>query len=116
MLVAAEASGDNLGAALAREIKRRLGDRVRFVGVGGAQMEREGVNSPVDIAELSVLGLVEGLMAYPRVLARVRDAAVLAAREKPDIAVLIDSWGFTLRVAHALRKQNPNLPLIKYVG
>jgi lipid-A-disaccharide synthase len=116
MLVAAEASGDNLGAALARELKRRLGDGVRFVGVGGAQMAREGVASPFDISELSVLGLVEGLMAYPKVVARVRDTAALAAREKPDLAVLIDSWGFTLRVAHALRRLDPKLPLIKYVG
>ncbi|HET9161346.1 MAG TPA: lipid-A-disaccharide synthase, partial [Caulobacteraceae bacterium] len=116
MLVAAEASGDNLGASLARELKKRLGEGVRFVGVGGTQMAREGIESPFNIAELSVLGLVEGLMAYPRVVARVKDTAALAAREKPDIAVLIDSWGFTLRVAHALRRLDPKLPLIKYVG
>jgi len=46
----------------------------------------------------------------------VRETAALAAREKPDIAVLIDSWGFTLRVAHALRRLDPRLPLVKYVG
>jgi lipid-A-disaccharide synthase len=116
MLVAGEASGDNLGAALARELKRRLGEGVRFVGVGGAQMAREGVESPFEISELSVLGLIEGVMAYPKVVRRVRDTAALAVREKPDIAVLIDSWGFTLRVAHALRRLDPNLPLVKYVG
>ncbi|MBV9508707.1 MAG: lipid-A-disaccharide synthase, partial [Caulobacteraceae bacterium] len=38
MLVAAEASGDVLGAGLARAIRRRLGeDQVRFVG--GANFE-----------------------------------------------------------------------------
>lgn len=116
MLVAAEASGDNLGAGLARALRGRLGAGVRFVGVGGAQMAKEGVESPFDIAELSVLGLFEGLAAYPRVVRRVAEAAALAAREKPDIAVLIDSWGFTLRVAKALRRLDPKLPLIKYVG
>lgn len=116
MLVAAEASGDNLGAALARELRKRLGEKVRFVGVGGAQMAKEGVQSPFDIAELSVLGLVEGVMAYPKVVRRMRDTAALATRETPDIAILIDSWGFTLRVAHALRKLDPKLPLVKYVG
>jgi lipid-A-disaccharide synthase len=30
--------------------------------------------------------------------------------------VLIDSWGFTLRVAQRLRRLDPKLPLIKYVG
>ena len=38
MLVAAEASGDALGAGLARALKARLGDGVRFVGVGGSRM------------------------------------------------------------------------------
>ncbi len=116
MLVAAEASGDNLGAGLARALKRRLGARVNFVGVGGAKLAEVGVKSPFDIAELSILGWVEGLKAYRRVLARVADTAALAAQEQPDAAVLIDSWGFTLRVAQALRKQTPDLPLIKYVA
>ena len=70
MLVAAEASGDERGAGLARALRRRLGEGVRFVGVGGAAMAAEGVVSPFDIAELSVLGLLEGLMAYPQVVRR----------------------------------------------
>ena len=117
MLVAAEASGDALGAELARALRHRLGtDDVRFVGVGGGQMAREGVHSPFDIGELSILGLFEGLMAYPKVVARANQTAALAAREKPDIAVLIDSWGFNLRVASRLRRLDPKLPLVKFVG
>jgi lipid-A-disaccharide synthase len=116
MLVAAEASGDDRGAGLARALKRRLGKAVRFVGVGGARMAAEGVESPFDIAELSILGLWEGLIAYPRVVRRADETAALAIRERPDVAVLIDSWGFTLRVAQRLRKALPDLPLVKYVG
>ena len=118
MLVTAEvSSGDAIGAALARALKARLGDNsTRFVGVGGARMAAEGVQSPFDVSELSIVGMFEGLMAYPKVVRRVGETAALAAAEKPDIAVLIDSWGFTLRVAQRLRKQTPDLPLIKYVG
>jgi lipid-A-disaccharide synthase len=116
MLVAAEASGDTLGADLAKALKVRLGDGVRFIGVGGEKMAAQGVQSPFDISELSILGLFEGLKAYPRVLRRVKDAAELARRDKPDVAVLIDSWGFTLRVAKALRRLYPGLPLVKFVG
>jgi lipid-A-disaccharide synthase len=116
MLVAAEASGDALGAGLARALKARLGDGVRFVGVGGSRMAAEGVDSPFDIASLSILGIFEAVAAYRTVVRRVADTAALAAREKPDVAVLIDSWGFTLRVAQALRKASPDLPLVKYVG
>lgn len=116
MLVAAEASGDLLGAGLAQALKQRLGENVRFVGVGGEAMAKEGVRSPFDIAELSILGLFEGLKALPRVRRRARETADLARREKPDVAVLIDSWGFNLRVAHRLRKVDPNLLLVKYVA
>ena len=116
MLVAAEASGDILGADLAAALRRRLGANVRFVGVGGARMAEQGIESPFPIAELSILGIFEGLKAYPRVKRRVRDTVELARRERPDVAVLIDSWGFTLRVARGLRQLDPKLALIKYVG
>lgn len=116
MLVAAEASGDALGAGLARALKARLGDDVAFVGVGGPRMAAEGVASPFDIAELSILGWIEGLRAYGKVKARVAETAALAARETPDAVVLIDSWGFTIRVAQAIRAAHPDVPLIKYVG
>jgi lipid-A-disaccharide synthase len=117
MLVAAEASGDDRGAGLARAMRAKLGaENVRFVGVGGERMAEEGVQSPFDIAELSILGLFEGLMAYRKVIRRVADTVELARREQPDVVVLIDSWGFTLRVAQALRREWPQLPLIKYVG
>src|SRR4051812_28576188 len=81
MLVAAEASGDALGAGLMRALRRRLGEGVRFVGVGGARMEAEGLTSPFDIADLSILGWTEGLKAYPRVVRRADETAALAARE-----------------------------------
>ena len=116
MLVAGEASGDALGAGLARALKARLGDGVAFVGIGGSRMAAEGVASPFDIAELAIVGVTEALSAYGRVRRRVRETADLAARERPDAVVLIDSWGFTSRVGKAIRKASPDTPLIKYVG
>jgi len=116
MLVAAEASGDALGAGLAKALRARLGDQVSFVGIGGAKMAEEGVQSPFDIAQLSILGIWEGLKAYPTVKARLDDTVALASREKPDVAILIDSWGFNIRLAKALRKLDPKLPLVKYVA
>lgn len=115
MLVAAEASGDTLGAGLAEALVARRTD-VTFVGVGGPKMAAQGIQSPFDIAQLSILGWLEGLRAYKRVKARVADTVALAVRERPDAVVLIDSWGFTIRVAKGLREVLPGVPLIKYVG
>ncbi len=116
MLVAAEASGDALGAGLAAALRARLGAEMTFVGVGGPRMAEQGVESPFDIADLSVLGWIEGLKAYGIVKRRVADTVALGVAEVPDAVVLIDSWGFTIRVAKALRAAMPGVPLIKYVG
>ena len=50
-LVAAEESGDRLGAALMRALRERTAGQVRFVGVGGREMAAEGIASlyPIDI-------------------------------------------------------------------
>ncbi len=114
-LVAAEPSGDRLGAGLMRALKAREPDVV-FGGLGGSTMAEEGLDSPFDISELSILGFVEGVRAYPRVVKRVKEVAAEAAAFKPDVAVLIDSWGFTLRVAQALKAQTPDLLVVKYVA
>jgi lipid-A-disaccharide synthase len=105
-----------LGAGLTHALKARLGEDVVFVGVGGSRMAEAGVASPFDITDLSVLGWLEGLKAYGVVKRRVADTAALAVREQPDAVVLIDSWGFTIRVAKAVRAALPDVPLIKYVG
>ena len=117
MLVAVEASADVLGAGLARALRARLGEGgVTFVGVGGARMAAEGVQSPFDIGDLSLFGVFEIVTAIPRALRRIEATARLAEAERPDVAILIDSWAFTSRVAEKLRRRLPDLPLIKYVA
>ena len=63
-----------------------------------------------------MIGVFDALAAYPLVRRRAREAGEFAAVERPDAAVLIDSWGFNLRVAHAIRERAPAVRLIKYVG
>jgi lipid-A-disaccharide synthase len=116
MLVATEASGDLIGAELARALRERLGpDGIRLVGVGGARMAAEGMLSPFPIADLSIVGVFDGLPALPRIHRRVGQTVELARRERPDAAVLIDSWGFSVRLASRLRRLRPRPTLIKYV-
>ncbi|MEI9963549.1 MAG: hypothetical protein WDM92_01330 [Caulobacteraceae bacterium] len=79
-------------------------------------MAAEGFASAFGMAELSVVGLVDGLLAYGRAARRADELAALAGRERPDAAVLIDSWGFSYLLARRLRRRLPALPLIKYVA
>lgn len=114
-LVAAEASGDALGADLARALRAR-DPGVELMGVGGAAMAAEGIASQADISGLAVLGFVDGLLAYSRVKRAVAATVAAILKAQPEIVVLIDSWGFTLRVAQAVRAAAPNIKLVKYIG
>jgi lipid-A-disaccharide synthase len=116
MLVAVEASADTLGAGLMQALKARLNGRVSFVGVGGAKMAAEGIESPVDIAGLSLVGLFEIAGAVPRALRDIETTVRLAETEQPDVAVLIDSWEFTWRIARRLRLRAPKVAIVKYVA
>jgi lipid-A-disaccharide synthase len=116
MLVAVEASADTLGAGLARALRLRLGEGVAFVGVGGARMAAEGVASPFDIGDLSLVGVFEIAGAVPLALRRIEETVRLAEQTRPDIAVLIDSWEFTWRVGRRLSLRTPDVGRIKFVA
>ncbi len=114
-LVAAESSGDALGADLARALKQRDA-RIELVGVGGPLMAEAGIESKADIKGLAVLGFIDGLLAYSRVKRAVAATVAAVLEAKPDVVVLIDSWGFTLRVAQGVRAAAPHIKLVKYIG
>lgn len=114
-LVAAETSGDALGADLARALRAR-DPSLNLAGVGGAAMREAGIESQADISGLAILGFVDGLLAYKRVKAAVEATVAAVLKAKPDVVVLIDSWGFTLRVARGVRAAAPHIKLVKYVG
>jgi len=115
-VVAAERSGDLLGAGLIKAMRSRYGNGVSFRGMGGEAMAEGGVPSTVSIEGLSILGFFDGLKAFSRIKQRVAEVVADIIRHKPDAVVLIDSWGFMLRVAQGVREADPSIKLIKYVG
>lgn len=115
-IVAAERSGDDLGAGLVTELRKQSKTDLQIAGIGGAAMAAVGVESGIDISPLSVFGFTEGLMALPAVYERVRQSVDLIVNYAPDAVVLIDSWGFTMRVAQGLKKAGFKGKVIKYVA
>jgi len=114
-LVAVEPSADQLGAGLIEALRRRH-PALRVCGVGGTAMAEQGLSSLFDPAPLAVVGLTEALRIAPLALRRARETAAAAVAEAPDVAVLIDAWGFTTQVARRLRTLGAAFPLVKYVG
>lgn len=114
-LIAGEASGDALGAALMAGL-RGLEPAVRFHGVGGPLMAAGGLESLFPMEELAVMGLVEVLPKYRHLKRRIAETAAEVVRLAPDALVTIDSPDFCLRVARAARAAIPGLRTIHYVA
>lgn len=101
-LVAGEASGDILGAALIRSIRARM-PNVRFSGVAGPLMIEAGCEAVAGVEELSVMGLVEVLRYLPRLLRLRRKLVRHYSAERPDIFIGIDAPDFNLGLERRLR-------------
>ena len=115
-LVATEESGDRLGASLMRTLRQRIGPDLRFAGVGGSGMEREGLVSLFPIAELSIMGFTAVARRLPMILRRIGEVTDAAIAVSPDALVIIDSPDFTHRVARRVRRRAPAIPIINYVS
>src|ERR1700730_12862832 len=115
-LIATEESGDRLGAGLMKILRQRLGDAVRFEGVGGQQMKREGLNSLFPIEALSIIGLAAVVLQLPKILRLIRVTTDAVTEASPDILVIIDSPDFTHRVARRVRARDPSIPIIDYAS
>src|SRR6476661_10598 len=115
-VIATEESGDRLGAALMKVLRQRLGDAVRFEGVGGQSMAREGLTSLFAIQELSIIGFAGVVKQLPKVLRLIRETVGAVMRAQPDILVIIDSPDFTHRVARRVRARDPAIPIVDYVS
>lgn len=113
-VVAGEASGDKLGAALMVGLKQLTPD-VEFRGIGGAAMQQAGLSSLFAMAELSLMGIVEILPKYFHLKRRIRETAAAILEWQPDVIVTIDAPDFSLRCAK-LVKQHSKVPIVHYVA
>lgn len=114
-IVAAEESGDALGAALARALVKAE-STVQLSGVGGSAMRRAGIASPFPIDELAIIGLTAIPRRLPTILRRIRETADAIVKARPHALVIVDSPDFTHRVARRVRRRAPEIPILDYVS
>jgi lipid-A-disaccharide synthase len=112
-LVAGEASGDQLGAALIESLRRKY-PGARVVGVGGRQMQAAGMDAWWDAQELAVMGLFEVLSHFPRLFKLRGDLRRRLLKLRPDVFIGIDAPDFNLGLEIQLRRQG--IPTVHYVS
>lgn len=112
-LVAGEASGDQLGGGLVRELTR-LRPGIECEGVAGPAMADAGCSVLADSSVLAVMGLVEPLREIPRLLKLRRQLVSRWTAAPPDVFVGIDSPDFNLGLELALKRAG--IPTVQYVS
>jgi lipid-A-disaccharide synthase len=115
-LVAGEASGDRLGAALVRALRDRSSGRLRVAGVGGSEMAAEGVASLFYIDDLSIIGFSAVPRKLPRILRLMHAIAKEVVTRRPHVLVIIDSPSFTCGIARRVRALEPAIAIVEYVS
>jgi lipid-A-disaccharide synthase len=113
LLSVGDASGDVYASDFVRELRARIPD-ARFLGLGGAEMEKAGVELVVHQRDVAVSGLFELLPDLHRIVRawRLMTGALRAAR--PDLVVLVDSSGFNIPFARRARRLG--CPTLYYVS
>ena len=102
-LVAGEASGDLLGAALIGALREHY-PQARFFGVGGERMQAAGFECWWSRDELSVMGLFEVVRHLPRLLRLRRNIRQRLLEARPDLMIGIDAPDFNLGLERGLRE------------
>lgn len=101
-IIAGETSGDQLGGWLMQALKAK-NPTIQFLGIGGANMQAQGLTSLFPMQELSLMGFAEVLPHARNLTRRIRETVAMLLREQPDVLVSIDSPGFNFRVIRALK-------------
>jgi lipid-A-disaccharide synthase len=115
-LVAVEESGDRLGGALMRALKQRASVPLRFTGIGGREMTEAGLTSLLPADDFSIIGFAAIPRRLPRILHHMYKTVRAVLARRPHALVIIDSPGYTLRVARLVHRFDRSIPIVDYVS
>lgn len=113
-IIAGEASGDLIGARLIKSLKEITKQPLEFHGIGGQRMIKEGIKSLFPMSEISLLGFIEIIPQIFKVQKLIRLTVNSIKELQPDLVITIDSPGFCIRVAKAVKKLN--IKIVHYVA
>ncbi len=113
LVIAGEASGDDHGADLMKAMKRKHSG-IRFFGIGGDAMIRNGLEACYHVRDLSLVGITEIIRHFPLIRRMFRTLSFLIEEKKPHFVILIDYPGFNIRFAHEAKKRG--VPVIYYIS
>lgn len=103
-IIAGEASGDQLGAAVLKSLYQQDGN-LNIRGIGGEAMKSAGLRESLfPMEDLSLMGIFEVVPKIPHILKRIRQTVEAIRVFNPDVVLTIDSPDFCFRVQKELSK------------
>ena len=112
-IVAGESSGDLLGSHLIKALSLNRTD-LKFIGVAGPKMMKEGAASYFPMEELSVRGYFEALRKLFHLIKLRKNLLKKILDAKPDLFIGIDAPDFNFWIERQLKKKG--IPVIHYVS
>jgi lipid-A-disaccharide synthase len=112
-IVAGEASGDLLGAALIKALKERW-PQIEFYGIAGPKMEAEGARAIYPTEKLAVRGYVEVIRHLREILSIRNGIYREVVRDRPDLFIGVDAPDFNLALEAKLKAVG--IPTVHYVS
>ncbi|KAM3697086.1 hypothetical protein ACB098_06G087500 [Castanea mollissima] len=102
-IVSGEVSGDSIGSRLMVSLKKLCPLPIRFSGVGGSMMSRQGLISLFPMEDIAVMGIWELLPHLNKFRLRLKETMEAAFLFQPHVVVTVDSKGFSFRLLKQLR-------------
>jgi len=112
-IVAGESSGDLLGSHLIRSLKSSRSD-LKFIGIAGPKMMKEGAVSLFLMEELSVRGYFEAIRKLFHLIQLRKNLLNQILNQKPDLFIGVDAPDFNFWIERQLKKKG--IPVIHYVS
>jgi len=112
-IVAGESSGDLLGSHLIRSLKSSRSD-LKFIGIAGPKMMKEGAVSLFLMEELSVRGYFEAFKKLFHLIQLRKKLLNQILNQKPDLFIGVDAPDFNFWIERQLKKKG--IPVIHYVS
>ncbi len=114
-ILTGEPSGDKLASTVISKLIQNNSD-IEYSCVGGTHLNSLGIKSIYDLKEITYIGFTSVLLNIFKIKKKINETVDKIIEFKPDILFSVDSPDFTLRVAHKVKKINPNIKTVHYVA
>lgn len=111
-IISGERSGDLHASNLVLAMSKFLPD-LEFRGMGGNYSKKAGVNLAVDYADVALMGFLEVVLGFRKVLHYLSLVKKDLLNYRPDALILVDYGGFNMKIA-AFAKKN-GIPVHYYI-